>query len=736
MPQLITALGGIGKTRAAVEYAWRFAGDYSALLKVRGHDLSRLIGDLADLAGPNCLNLELDPAMLPKDKAGRVLDHLRKNPSWLLIIDNVDDEKTAKRIHQFLENLSGGDILITSRWRDWNDEQFQEQKLDLLDIDSATEFIMLAAHKRPKQQSDRDDARQLAQDLGRLSLALHQAVGYINASPNVTIAEYRNRWKTQAKELAGFIREGIYNTDEGGELLTILTTWRTSISQLSTSARWWINHLAFLAPAPVPSALADALHSLDPTPNKTAWNAPGSAVMQLRNYSLLEQPNTPDEGIGQMHRLVQMVLRQELPPEQQAATRLNTAAALKKAFSVDPQEHTNWPRLNPLVDHVSALLEPFTDKFIEKTAADQLDPQGDLAFLGNQCGLMLKGQARYAAAMPMYWLASAIYEKSFGPEHPNMAASLNNLAGLLLATNRLAEAEPMYRRALAIDEKSFGPEHPKVAIRLNNLAELLRATNRLAEAEPMYRQALAIDEKSFGPEHPNVATGLNNLAALLQDTNRLAEAEPMFRRALAIYEKSFGPEHPNVATGLNNLASLLRAINRLAEAEPMFRRSLAIDEKSFGPEHPKVARGLNNLAGLLRATNRLAEAEPLYRRALAIDEKSFGPEHPNVATGLNNLAGLLRATNRLDEAEPMIRRAAVIFIRSLGVGHPNALLVVTNYLDLLSKQGNKPEEIRTEIVNLCNETNTNPQELIRLLGLRLDQSQSTGTDENSMGANS
>ena len=99
---------------------------------------------------------------------------------------------------------------------------------------------------------------------------------------------------------------------------------------------------------------------------------------------------------------------------------------------------------------------------------------------------------------------------------------------LLQATNRLAEAEPLIRRALAIDEKSFGPDHPNVAIGLNNLALLLQATNRLAEAEPLMRRALAIDEKSFGPDHPDVAIDLNNLAMLLQDTNRLAEAEPLY----------------------------------------------------------------------------------------------------------------------------------------------------------------------------------------------------------------
>ena len=55
------------------------------------------------------------------------------------------------------------------------------------------------------------------------------------------------------------------------------------------------------------------------------------------------------------------------------------------------------------------------------------------------------------------------------------------------------------RRALAIDETSFGPDHPNVASDLNNLAQLLQATNRLAEAEPLMRRALAIDETELRP---------------------------------------------------------------------------------------------------------------------------------------------------------------------------------------------------------------------------------------------
>ena len=59
---------------------------------------------------------------------------------------------------------------------------------------------------------------------------------------------------------------------------------------------------------------------------------------------------------------------------------------------------------------------------------------------------------------------SAIFEKSFGPDHTNVATVLGNLAQLLQDTNRLSEAEPLMRRALAIDEKSFGPDHPNVAL--------------------------------------------------------------------------------------------------------------------------------------------------------------------------------------------------------------------------------------------------------------------------------
>jgi tetratricopeptide (TPR) repeat protein len=97
------------------------------------------------------------------------------------------------------------------------------------------------------------------------------------------------------------------------------------------------------------------------------------------------------------------------------------------------------------------------------------------------------------------------------------------LATLLQDTNRLAEAEPLMRRALAIDEQSHGPDHPNVARDLNNLAQLLKDTNRLAEAEPLMRRALVICARSLVAEHPNTRTALGNYQALLRAMGRSEE---------------------------------------------------------------------------------------------------------------------------------------------------------------------------------------------------------------------
>ena len=462
-----------------------------------------------------------------------------------------------------------------------------------------------------------------AEEVDHLPLALELVVSYMHET-NQSAAEWLEEWhKTPDLTIKH------YDSDNVNYPVSLARVWEQSVGRLSHSARELMHWLVWMAARPAGFPIEVFKTSAD-------WLSLRAALSELAKASLIGWPPAADEI--SIHRVLQAVTRNHLG-EQEKTTSLDDALAIINTALPSPEwDQKGWQLWEQLAPHCRNLLNRLQDHVLEPKATRIM----------NDLALWLNNRAEHG------------------------------------------EAETLIRRALAIDEKSFGPEHPNVAIRLNNLAELLRATNRLAEAEPLYRRALAIDEKSFGSEHSEVATGLHNLAELLSDTNRLAEAEPLYRRALAIYEKSFGPEHPNVAIGLNSLATLLSATNRLAEAEPLYRRALAIGEKSFGPEHPNVAIRLNNLAELLSATNRLAEAEPLYHRALAIYEMSFGPVHPDVAIRLNNLAGLLSATNRLAEAEPLFRRALrilAVFGHRTGHEHPHFRTAIDNYAGLISVMG-------------------------------------------------
>ena len=52
---------------------------------------------------------------------------------------------------------------------------------------------------------------------------------------------------------------------------------------------------------------------------------------------------------------------------------------------------------------------------------------------------------------------------------------------------KYAVAEPLFKRALAIWDKALGPEHPQVALSLNNLVLLYRDQGKYAAAEPLFQ---------------------------------------------------------------------------------------------------------------------------------------------------------------------------------------------------------------------------------------------------------
>jgi CHAT domain-containing protein/Tfp pilus assembly protein PilF len=94
------------------------------------------------------------------------------------------------------------------------------------------------------------------------------------------------------------------------------------------------------------------------------------------------------------------------------------------------------------------------------------------------------------------------------------AGTLIRLAKLPDSQGDLDEVRRLHEKALASREKTWGPDHPDVAESLVSLAKLHRDSGDPEFARPLLQRALKIQQDSFGPLHPAVGRTEISLAEL------------------------------------------------------------------------------------------------------------------------------------------------------------------------------------------------------------------------------
>jgi tetratricopeptide repeat protein len=67
------------------------------------------------------------------------------------------------------------------------------------------------------------------------------------------------------------------------------------------------------------------------------------------------------------------------------------------------------------------------------------------------------------------------------------------------AAGRYADAEPLFKSGLAIRAKAQGPDHRDVAASLDNLAALHNIQGHYVDAESLYKSSLGILEGCWAP---------------------------------------------------------------------------------------------------------------------------------------------------------------------------------------------------------------------------------------------
>lgn len=681
-PQAISGLGGIGKTQLALEYAYRYHQDYTAVLWARAESTDALISSYVALA--TLLRLPEREAKEQKATVQAVKTWLQTHRTWLLILDNADE---LALLPNFLPPSLGGHLLLTTRATATGRlahrleiETLEPTQGALLLLRRAG-LIVPDAELLQAAQEERDLALRISQELGGLPLAVDQAAAYLEET-GIGLDSY---WQIYQQHRADLLRERRGLVADHPD--PIATTWSLSfqlVEEKSPAAADLMRLCAYLSPDAIPEEIltadASSLGSVLASVAADAFRL-NQAIEALRAYSLVRRD--PREKTLSIHRLVQAVVQDSLSESEQAIWIERVIAALKAAFPKGV--HPAWSVYERLLPHV----------LICATHPQSLkNPSLDLASLLFKAAGYLNGRAQYRSAEPLYREALRIREQALGSEHPDMVYPLIRLAECYKEQDKLEEAEELYQRALPIRERIPGLERPDdLATLLNNLASLYAELGKDAEAEELYQRVLQIREQQLSPGHPDLIIPLNNLASFYTDQGKYAEAERLYQQSLEIREQELGPQSPRVDTPLKDLAGCYMEQGKYAEAEPLYQRVLQIWEQKeiLDSEHPGLADPLIDLAECYIEQGKYAEAEPLYQRILRILEQALGPEHPQMVYPLNNLATLYSNQGKYVEADALYQRARRISEQTLGTEHPETAESMHGLARLREVQGSSEE---------------------------------------------
>ena len=432
-PQALSGLGGIGKTQTAVEYAYRYRDQYTAVLWTRADSRDALASSFAALA--QVLDL---PAKNEQDQTvviGAVRRWLEQQTGWLLIFDNADD---IPLVREFLPSGGTGQVLLTTRAQAMGPVA-QRIEIDEMPPAEGARFLLQRARYKAPTDADRRLAEQISITLGGLPLALDQAGAFIEETPS-SLAEYLELYKKEGARLLA--ERGELAADHASVTVTFSLAFE-KVAERDPAAADLLRLCAFLAPDTIPEEIfTEAADELDEVLAPKAKNSFElfKIIREASRFSLIERD--ADKKTLTIHRLVQTVLQDGMDEDTRRLWAERTVRTVNQAFP--GIEVNTWPRCERLLPHAQACAELISTFTL-------VIP--DAARLLNQVGYYLHERAQYTQAAPLYQRALAILEKSLGQEHPNFITVLQNYAVLLRNMNQDEEAEELEAQARELEEK-------------------------------------------------------------------------------------------------------------------------------------------------------------------------------------------------------------------------------------------------------------------------------------------
>jgi predicted ATPase len=609
---VLSGLGGVGKTRLAIEVARRLSGDWAgrvawiplanatrggglasaiaAGLGLGGGEPGHLADAVAETVGEPPALLVLDSAETAQHDLGLIADLVRRSPSLRVVV-------TTR-----IAVVRAGVSLVAVERLD------VPRETDAASVIAASPSVALLVDRASRAGADVAITAKTAPAIARL-------VAHLDGMP-------------LAIELAGPLLRVLPPhrlLEQVHERLDpVVATIAWSHDQLSPEDQLLYRRLSVFG---VPFRARHVrtfddramTHGLSPLPADI-----GSALERLAAAGLIrERPDElePDPATGPDDPRGGAVRQYVLPPliREDAVRRLEASGEATAAM---------WARANDLL----ALCELAHAELVVRSRQDLLD-QLDIVhpdLLASLDRARAAGEGRFLIRMS------------------------GSLAEYWRARGRLAEGRIWLDTALRMGPPDRTAERARA---LHGSGMLANWQSDFGRARTTLQEALAI-RLELGLQADGAAT-LNQLGLIGLDTGNLDEAEQYCRHGLEI-RRAIGDEGA-VAASLNTLGGVLHFGGRTNEARAMFEESLAIRRRLGDESGASVSLG--NLGLVARDARDLAGAEAMLREAIAT-RRQLG-DRQRVAVVRHNLALVLFDGGDLDGARVELQ-AALTTARELG----------------------------------------------------------------------